>query len=256
MMGTALFFHSILVLCYFLTAFWGEGLQAQATGSTEDTGYLPLGEWRQITSRFGWRSNPFNGRGKEFHRGIDIDCQEGDSVFAWRDGTVIYTGYNKLSGNMVNIVHADGYMSKYHHLKKYVVKKGQKVRGGELIGLAGKSGRVTGAHLHFSILKNRQHRDPLPYIKKARRVTTSPPDQPKPIPVYKLLAIRSYPIDGEVFIDGEHRGRTPVDVKLSYGEHFVEIDTGGKFLRFIGRLWIDQNSGHLYVAELQAPPNQ
>jgi hypothetical protein len=70
------------------------------------------------------------------------------------------------------------------------------------------------------------------------------------------LAIRSFPIDGEVFIDGEHRGRTPIDVKLSYGEHFVEVDTGGKFSRFVGRLWIDQNSGHLYVAKLQAPPKQ
>jgi hypothetical protein len=238
----------------FLSGCWGVDVQAQNTYPASDIGYLPLGEWRQITSQFGWRSNPFNGRGKEFHRGIDIDCQEGDSVFAWREGVVIYCGYHKLSGNMVNIAHADGFISKYHHLKKFFVRKGQKVGGGELIGLAGKSGRVTGAHLHFSILKNQQHQDPLPYIKKARRVTTPPPDQPKLISVYKLLAIRSYPIDGEVFIDGEHRGRTPLDVKLSYGEHFVEIDTGGKFLRFIGRLWIDQNSGHLYIAELQAPP--
>ena len=226
------------------------------TAVAQEESFHPLGAPKPVTSEFGWRKNPFSGRGSEFHRGIDIDCFEGDSVFAWRGGAVIFTGYNKLSGNMINIAHADNFLSKYHHLKKILVKKGQLVSPGELIGIAGKSGRATGSHLHFSILQNNQHLDPLPYIKKARRVSAPQPVQPIKVPINKRLAIRSFPMDGEVYIDGEHRGRTPIDVQLTYGEHFVEVDTGGKYVRFIGRLWIDQNSGHLYVADLTQTPNQ
>ncbi len=215
--------------------------------------YHPLGKWHTITSKFGYRSNPFfNDRDSQFHKGVDIDTEVGDSVYAWRSGTILFTGYSKLSGNMVNIQHKNAFISKYHHLYKIFVKKGASVKAGQLVALAGKSGRVTGSHLHFSILHYGKHVDPLPFLKKSRNIPRTgihPPTQKRP--VYKQVAIRSFPVDGDIILDGKAIGRTPTEVQLSYGEHFVEIDSGNSYERFIGRLWVDQNFDQLYVAELQ-----
>ncbi len=218
-----------------------------------ETSYYPLGKRHIVTSKFGYRSNPFfNDRDSQFHKGIDIDTEVGDSVYAWRSGTIMFTGYNKLSGNMINIRHDNAFISKYHHLYKILVKKGAVVRAGQLIGLAGKSGRVTGSHLHFSILHNSKHVDPLPFLKKSREIPSRGVlPSTKKLPVYKHVAIRSFPVDGDVFLDGKAIGRTPTEVQLSYGEHFVEIDSGKSYERFIGRLWVDKNFDHLYVAKLQ-----
>lgn len=221
----------------------------------EEPSFHPLGEWRPVTSKFGYRNNPFfRDRDRNFHKGIDIDTEVGDSVYAWRSGTVIYTGYNKTAGNRINIRHANGYISKYHHLYKTLVKKGDAVQGGQLIGLAGKSGRVTGAHLHFSVLQNGKHLDPYPLLRKSQKVPRHPPPRRPPMPISKQVVIRSYPVEGKVFIDEKPVGQAPVTVQLTYGEHFVEIDTGGQFQRFMARLWVDQNFDHLYVADLRQQP--
>jgi hypothetical protein len=225
--------------------------QTQFLFSGEEASYHPLGKWRLVTSGFGYRDNPLSGgRDPEFHWGVDMDAEIGDSVFAWRSGVVIFTGYNKTSGNMVNLQHAQDFISKYHHLKKIIVKEGDTVEAGQLIALAGKSGRVTGSHLHFSIVKSGEQVDPLPYLKAASFIS-QPLAAPakKEITIYKHFSIRSYPADGNIVIDGENYGQTPLEVKLSYGEHFIEISAEG-YEYFVSRIWIDRNFDGIYTASL------
>ncbi len=217
----------------------------------DEPSYHPLGEWRLVTSGFGYRDNPLSGgRDPQFHRGLDIDVEIGDSVYAWRSGVVMFTGYNKTSGNMINIQHSNDLLSKYHHLKRIIVKEGDLVEAGQLIALAGKSGRVTGSHLHFSILKSGKHVDPMPYLKAASRIIQPiKPSVRKEIAIYKYFSIRSYPVDGNITIDGENYGKTPAEVKLSYGEHFIEIVAEG-YEYFISRIWIDEHFDGIYTASL------
>lgn len=230
----------------------------------EETSYHPLGEWRQITSSFGYRNHPLSRSGEtSFHKGIDIAAQVGDSVYAWRMGIVLYSGSNSLSGKMINLLHAGGYMSKYHHLSQILVKEGDLIEAGQVIGRAGQTGQVSGPHLHFSVLLNNQHQDPFPFLKAALPVSQKPkqpPRKPETITanvfLYKDLLINSLPVNGKIYIDEEYYGVTPLSVKLSYGEHFVEIEAGEDYERFIGRLWIQEDFEPLYTAQLQLKGGQ
>lgn len=217
----------------------------------DDPSYHPLGSWKLVTSGFGYRDNPFSGgRDPQFHRGVDIDVEVGDSVYAWRSGAVLFTGYNKTSGNMINLQHAGDLISKYHHLKRIIVKEGDLVEAGQLIALAGKSGRVTGSHLHFSVLKSGEHIDPLPYLKAASELQDPiVPVISGKVAVYKYISLRSYPAPGKVVIDGEAIGTTPLDVKLPYGEHFIEVRADG-YEYYVSRLWVDQHFSSIYTASL------
>lgn len=217
-----------------------------------------------ITSPFGNRIHPLSrSQNPEFHRGIDIAAQVGDPVYAWRTGIVLYIGSNRLSGRMINMLHAGGYMSKYHHLSQVLVKEGDIIDAGQLIGKAGNSGQVSGPHLHFSVLKDNQHVDPYPFLKAARPVSEKPQERPPVIAAasstvyqYKELLINSSPVSGRIYIDEEDYGTTPLNVKLSYGEHFVEIDAGEDYQHFIGRLWIQENFEPVYTAQLQRTDGQ
>lgn len=230
----------------------------------EEISYLPLGEWRLITSPFGSRIHPLSrSDDPEFHRGIDIAAQVGDPVYAWRTGIVLYTGSNRSSGKMINMLHAGGYMSKYHHLSQILVKEGDIIDAGQLIGKSGNTGQVSGPHLHFSVLKDNQHVNPYPFLKAARPISEKPDERPPVIAAvsskvyqYKELLINSLPVNGRIYIDEEDYGTTPLNVKLSYGEHFVEIDAGENYRHFIGRLWIQEDSEPLYTAQLQRNDNQ
>lgn len=179
----------------------------------------------------------------------------GDSVYAWRTGVVTFTGYDKISGNKIKIEHADSYLSQYHHLKRIAVKEGQVVEAGQFIGTAGRSGRVTGPHLHFTLVLNRKIIDPTDYLRSARaidRAHRSP--RQTPVPIYKHFVIKSHPVEGEVKINGSSAGKTPLEIKLPYGEHFVEINAGPGYEHFVERLWIDQHFGYLFTAQLQVKP--
>ena len=215
--------------------------------------YHPLGEWRQITSKYGYRNNPFGGSGKkQFHRGIDLAIQEGDSVFAWRTGVVSYTGYNRISGNMINLLHADDYTSKYHHLLRILVEEGEVVEAGQYIGKAGRSGKVTGPHLHFTLMRDEKFVDPLPFLKKSSKVTPALNIPRKPLQrVQKDMIFRSSPIVGDLYINGEFRGQTPQSLKLDYGEHFIEIDAGRGYRAARERISVNQHSDRLYVGTLK-----
>jgi LysM repeat protein len=123
----------------------------------------PLGRWGIITSPFGKRSDPLTGDVRH-HSGVDLRAKWGDRVYAASSGRVIFTGISGGYGNLIQIVHKNGYITLYGHLSKILVKVGDKIKRGQLIGRVGETGRVTGPHLHFEIRKNGKAVDPLPYI--------------------------------------------------------------------------------------------
>ncbi len=116
--------------------------------------------FKYISSNFNpRRKHPVTGRVKA-HRGIDYAARTGTPVVASGNGKVIKSGYSKYNGNYVFIQHGNKYVTKYLHLHKRKVKRGQKVKQGQLIGTVGATGRVTGAHLHYEFLVNGVHRNP------------------------------------------------------------------------------------------------
>ncbi|NOY22840.1 MAG: peptidoglycan DD-metalloendopeptidase family protein [Acidobacteria bacterium] len=103
-----------------------------------------------VTSTFGWRRHPVTGK-HSFHHGVDFRARVGTPVFAVAKGRVIRAGYRKLDGNLVELKHLDGTRTYYLHLSRILVGKGQLVKAHQKIGLSGRTGRVTAAHLHFGI---------------------------------------------------------------------------------------------------------
>ncbi len=104
----------------------------------------------RITGGFGDRLDPFNGEGA-FHAGVDISCPYGLPIRAAADGVVRSTSRESGYGRMVIIEHGRGLRTVYAHLSGFNVMAGQAVLGGEIIGYVGRSGRSTGAHLHFEV---------------------------------------------------------------------------------------------------------
>jgi murein DD-endopeptidase MepM/ murein hydrolase activator NlpD len=99
------------------------------------------------------------------HKGIDIPAQSGTPIPAAASGTVKNTGYEPGgAGNFVNIDHGGGLVTKYFHLSKILVSRGQKVIDGQTIGLVGSTGNSSGPHLHFEVWDGGQARDPMGYI--------------------------------------------------------------------------------------------
>jgi len=113
----------------------------------------------RVSSDFGWRKDPFNNK-ERFHSGIDIAIPKNTPVKSFMDGEVVFAGWKKGYGNFIEIKHSDGYVSKYGHNEKLLVKKGDKVKSGNTICLSGSSGRSTGPHLHFEVSKNNKAIDP------------------------------------------------------------------------------------------------
>jgi murein DD-endopeptidase MepM/ murein hydrolase activator NlpD len=107
----------------------------------------------KITSSFGIRRNPFNGR-KEFHNGVDIGCPIGTPIKSSADGKVIFSGSKDGYGNMIVIEHSDKMITVYAHLDSIQKNTADTVKRGEIIALSGATGTVTGPHLHFEIRKN------------------------------------------------------------------------------------------------------
>ncbi len=115
---------------------------------------VPLGTPHngRITSRFGYRRNPFTNRGIEMHSGIDISGRTGEPIKATAAGKVVYAGYKGQYGKVVIVEHTNGWETRYAHLSSTKVKKGEKVEAGQLIGKLGSTGRSTGPHLHYELL--------------------------------------------------------------------------------------------------------
>lgn len=117
-----------------------------------------------ITSSYGWRKSPFGGRRQVFHDGIDIANCSGTPVVAAGDGEVIYAEWKSAYGKLVEIDHGYGWVTKYGHNSRLLVKKGDKVKKGQVIAYMGSTGRSTGPHLHFSLLKAGDTQDPQVYL--------------------------------------------------------------------------------------------
>jgi len=103
-----------------------------------------------ITSGFGGRADPFGG-GHQFHKGIDFEADVGDPVLAVADGVVSYSGVRSGYGNVVEVDHGNGYVTRYAHNSTLTRNVGDLVRSGQEIAKAGSSGRSTGAHVHFEV---------------------------------------------------------------------------------------------------------
>ena len=121
----------------------------------------PTSGW--ISSSFGYRESPFT-NGREFHKGLDIAGREGTEIFATADGVVTFCGQKGSFGKTVMIDHGYGMVTKYAHTKKIMVNRGEYVKRGDVVATMGNSGRSTGPHLHYEVLLNGVHVNPLNYI--------------------------------------------------------------------------------------------
>lgn len=117
-----------------------------------------------ITSGFGVRTHPFSGD-RKFHCGLDIGAEEGTVVRAAGEGKVIFSGWKEAYGNMIVISHKNNYLTIYAHNSRNLVDVNETINKGQKIALSGKTGAVTGAHLHFEIRKGIVPLNPLRILK-------------------------------------------------------------------------------------------
>lgn len=129
--------------------------------STLPQGNPAEGGW--FSSLFGYRTNPISGN-KEFHLGVDLAGRSGMAVTSIASGIVTWSGPNQGYGNMVEISHGNGYVTRYAHNKENLVNVGERVEKGQMIALMGSTGRSTGAHVHFEVVRNGRHINPHSYI--------------------------------------------------------------------------------------------
>ncbi|HSI88356.1 MAG TPA: M23 family metallopeptidase [Pyrinomonadaceae bacterium] len=128
--------------------------QLRVIETTSDPASLP-NMWAlmgKINNEYGFRRNPFGGRTYEFHAGMDIDGERGDQVLAPGAGRVVKAGWHGGYGNMIEIDHGNGLITRYGHMSKLAVSEGDTVGRGMLIGYVGSTGRSTGPHLHYELL--------------------------------------------------------------------------------------------------------
>lgn len=118
-----------------------------------------------ISSYFGGRTDPFTGR-SAFHRGLDFAGRAGSQVVAVASGVVTFSKERFGYGRTVEINHGNGYVTRYAHNQKALVKVGETVQKGQAIALMGSTGRSTGPHLHFEVLRNGRAVDPLHFVKE------------------------------------------------------------------------------------------
>jgi murein DD-endopeptidase MepM/ murein hydrolase activator NlpD len=120
-----------------------------------------------ISSYFGGRPDPFSGHAAR-HTGIDIAAPRGTPVTAVAEGMVTFAGQRSGYGNVVEIDHGNGYMTRYAHNSAIVAKPGQRVRVGDVIAKAGSTGRSTGSHVHFEVWYRDRVVNPLAYVRSHR----------------------------------------------------------------------------------------
>lgn len=116
-----------------------------------------------ISSYFGEREDPFSGE-EAYHKGVDFAGSAGASVTAVAAGVVTWAGNRTGYGNLVEINHGDGYVTRYAHNERTLVAVGQTVKRGDPIALMGSTGRSTGPHVHFEVLRNGRQVDPLSFV--------------------------------------------------------------------------------------------
>nr|WP_292974659.1 M23 family metallopeptidase [Novosphingobium sp.] len=123
-----------------------------------------------ISSGFGFRANPFTGGGGEFHPGLDFKGPYGAPIYAAARGTVSFVGQRSGYGNVVEIDHGNGLITRYAHMSGFRTVAGKQVVPGELIGVIGSTGRSTGPHLHFEVRVGDRPVNPRPFLEAATNV--------------------------------------------------------------------------------------
>ncbi len=124
-----------------------------------------------VSSTFGVRTDPLLGT-PAMHSGMDFRAPTGSQARATASGTVLKAGWHGGYGRMVEIQHAGGFSTRYGHLSKILVKKGQTVAAGDVVGKVGTSGRSTGPHLHYEVRRNGDALNPLRFIKAGRKLSS------------------------------------------------------------------------------------
>ena len=133
--------------------------QSQLSGRPVASGWL--------SSYFGMRKDPFTGK-PTMHKGLDFAGKTGDDVISTAAGIVTWSGERHGYGLLVEIDHGDGYVTRYGHNKSLSVSIGDVVTKGQAIAVMGSTGRSTGAHVHYEVIRNGQPIDPLPFVAKRR----------------------------------------------------------------------------------------
>jgi murein DD-endopeptidase MepM/ murein hydrolase activator NlpD len=123
----------------------------------------------RMSSTFGNRKDPFTGR-LAFHSGMDFGAPTGTTVLSAGAGEVSFVGQKSGYGNVVEVTHSNGLLTRYGHLSAFLVKEGQVVKTGTPIAKVGSTGRSTGPHLHFEVRKADQPINPKKYLNAGKKL--------------------------------------------------------------------------------------
>lgn len=121
-----------------------------------------------LGSKFGRRIDPFTGKWS-FHSGMDFKADTGTPILAAAGGVVVIKAAQPEYGNVVEIDHGNGLVTRYAHASKILVKRGDLIKRGQAVALVGTSGRSTGPHLHFEVLVNNVAQDPQKFIETSQK---------------------------------------------------------------------------------------
>jgi murein DD-endopeptidase MepM/ murein hydrolase activator NlpD len=138
-----------------------EGIEHRRAKWASTPSIWPVKGW--VTSGFGPRLSPFTGQ-PAMHRGVDISVPENTPFVAPANGVVTLARWDGGLGNAIKIDHGYGYQTVYGHLNKILVRHGQRVKRGDVIGLVGNTGLSTGPHLHYQVSVNSAPANPLRYV--------------------------------------------------------------------------------------------
>ncbi len=125
-------------------------------------------KWGWMSSPYGYRSDPFTGK-RAWHAGVDFAGKDGSDIISVAAGVVTWSGARYGYGNLVEVNHGDGYTTRYAHCKEILVKAGDIVDKGEVLARMGSTGRSTGPHVHYEVLKNGKPENPKKFIYRASR---------------------------------------------------------------------------------------
>jgi len=124
--------------------------------------------WGWLSSKYGYRTDPFSGK-RSWHAGVDLAGRDGSDIITIAAGVVTYAGERYGYGKMVEVDHGDGLVTRYAHAKSVKVDVGDMVQKGQVVALMGSTGRSTGPHVHFEVLRHGKAENPEKYIGRASR---------------------------------------------------------------------------------------
>jgi murein DD-endopeptidase MepM/ murein hydrolase activator NlpD len=145
-------------------------LESLLSGQEVDLSLTPSGlpiRSGYASSSFGHRSDPFSG-GNQYHRGMDFSGPRGSDILSVADGVVVFSGRYAGYGNMIDIDHGSGYMTRYAHNDQNLVQIGERIRAGDVIAKMGRTGRATGTHVHFEVWRNGSPINPRQFLARSR----------------------------------------------------------------------------------------